>query len=83
MLAITTIYSLCSLCGPNADKCRRYNAHCNVPKYATHSKKEYERALYKWKRDTVKTETLAQYHQQSSKREDKVFLTDFEDEWMD
>jgi hypothetical protein len=49
----------------------------------THSKKEYERALYKWKRDTVKTDTLAKYHQQSSKREEKVCLTYFEDEWMD
>ena len=32
MLAIATIYSLCSLCGPNSVKCGRYNAHCNVPK---------------------------------------------------
>jgi len=83
MLAITTIYSLCSLCGPNADKCGRYNAHCNVPKYVTYSKKEYERALYKWKRDTVKTETLAKYYEQSSKQEEMVCLTYFEDEWMD
>jgi hypothetical protein len=58
MVALATIYSLCSLCGPNANTCGRYNAHCNVPKQVTYSETEHQRALQVWKRDIVKIDTL-------------------------
>ena len=89
MVALATIYSLCSLCGPNANTCGRYNAHCNVPKQVTYSETEHQRALQVWKRDIVKIDTLealetyetyetrktrVKRNRRSSKRKEMVFF---------
>ena len=86
MIAIATIYSLCSLCGPNADKCGRYNAHYNVPKKVTNSEKTYKRDLKKWKKEIVQTEKvvdLTEYHRPWQKLSESSAMAYFEDSWMD
>jgi len=86
MIAIATIYSLCSLCGPNADKCGRYNAHCNVPKKVTNSEKTYKRDLKRWKKEVVQTEkvvNLMEYHWSPQKLSESSITAYFEDSWMD
>ena len=85
MLAIATIYSLCSLCGPNSFKCGRYNAHCNVPKKVTTSEKTHKRNLKKWKKEMVQAEIVMkpmEYSQYSEHSESSI-TADFEDSWMD
>jgi len=86
MIPIVTTYSLCSLCGPNADKCGRYNAHCNVPKKVTNSEKTYKRDLKKWQKEMVQTErvvNLMEYHRSPQKLSESSTMAYFEDSWMD
>jgi hypothetical protein len=49
MIAVATIYSLCSLCGPSAKRCARYNPNCKVPKSYTNSEKEHARSVSLWR----------------------------------
>jgi hypothetical protein len=86
MIAIATIYSLCSLCGPHEKRCARFNAYCNVPKVITTSEKEHARSVRKWTNEIVKKRTIsadkdANVHR--VKLTESQMMTYFDDDWLD
>jgi hypothetical protein len=86
MGSIATIYSLCSLCGPHAKRCARYNPQCNVPKEFTTSKKAHARSVHAWSKEIVKRracDPTRVYHQSPMKLTETQLLAYFEDDWMD
>ena len=89
MIAIATIYSLCSLCGPHSHRCARFNAHCNVPKIITTSETQHARSVRKWTKEVVKKHTMddtkdVKLHRfsEDAKLTESQMMAYFDDEWM-
>lgn len=90
MASIASIYSLCTLCGPHADKCAIYNETCAVPKRFMFSAKSYDRAVMLWSEEMVKSRCRSErkmhtkINNDSVKKQPRAYdELDFEDEWMD
>jgi hypothetical protein len=85
MIAITPLYSVCSLCGPRAKRCARYNAECAAPKKYMTSQTAYRRELHKWAESNElfeKRRRRAAAIAEAETNETKIKFF-FEDKWMD
>jgi len=81
-----SIYSVCSLCGPHAEQCARFNSKCAVPKTFMTSEKAYDRAVQVWARDIIKKKGVVHHRAVEAPRDaltEPKFMLYFEDEWID